>query len=107
MIKYPDVHHLALAWITWTGSAAIAEVVISSPKIPDQGLNAHLLRFTARIFGIVAVTAIIFHVSKQLGVPVYSLVAGLGVGGIAIALAARPTIENFIGSLNLFTDRPC
>jgi MscS family membrane protein len=36
----------------------------------------------------------------------YGLVAGLGVGGIAIALAAQPTIENFIGGLNLFADRP-
>ena len=32
--------------------------------------------------------------------------AGLGVGGIAIALAAQNTIEHFIGSLNLFADRP-
>jgi MscS family membrane protein len=100
------ITYFALAWITWTGSMAVAEAVISSPKIPDQSLNAHLLRLTARIFGIVAVTAIIFYVSKQLGAPVYGLVAGLGVGGIAIALAAQPTIENFIGSLNLFADRP-
>jgi MscS family membrane protein len=28
------------------------------------------------------------------------------VGGIAIALAAQPSIENFIGSLNLFADQP-
>jgi MscS family membrane protein len=28
------------------------------------------------------------------------------VGGIAVALAAQPTIENFIGSLNLFADHP-
>jgi MscS family membrane protein len=34
------------------------------------------------------------------------VVAGLGVGGIAIALAAQNTIEHFIGSLNLFADHP-
>ena len=49
---------------------------------------------------------IIFYVSNQLGVPLYGLVAGLGVGGIAIALAAQNTIEHFIGSLNLFADQP-
>jgi MscS family membrane protein len=37
---------------------------------------------------------------------VYGLVAGAGVGGIAIALAAKPTLENFMGALNLFADRP-
>jgi MscS family membrane protein len=100
------ITYFAMAWILWTGSMAVAEVVISSPKISDNSLNAHLIRLVARTFGIVAVIAIIIYVSSQLGAPLYGLVAGLGVGGIAIALAAQPTIENFIGSLNLFADRP-
>lgn len=100
------VIYLSLAWIAWIGSIAVAEAVIASPKIPDQSLDAHLLRLAARTFGIVAVTTIISYVSNQLGAPLYSLVAGIGVGGIAIALAAQPTIENFIGGLNLYADRP-
>jgi MscS family membrane protein len=100
------IRFYALAWIAWTGSMTIAEMVIASPRIPDQGLNAHLLRLLARTFGIVAVIAIIIYVSSQLGVPLYGVIAGLGVGGIAIALAAQPTLENFIGGLNLFVDRP-
>jgi MscS family membrane protein len=100
------VAYFSLAWIAWTGSMALAEAVIALPKIPEQSLNAHLLRLAARIFGIVAVIAIFFYVSSQLGAPLYGIVAGLGVGGIAIALAAQNTIEHFIGSLNLFADRP-
>lgn len=38
--------------------------------------------------------------------PVYGIVAGLGVGGLAIALAAQPMIENLIGGMNLFVDKP-
>ena len=34
------------------------------------------------------------------------LLAGLGVGGHAVALAIRPTLENLIGGLVLFADRP-
>jgi len=100
------IHYFALGWIIWAGSTAVAEAVITSPKIADQSQNAHLLRLLARTLGLVAVIAIIFHISYLLGAPVYGLVAGLGVGGIAIALAAKPTIENFIGSLNLFVDNP-
>jgi MscS family membrane protein len=100
------IQYLALGWIIWAGSTAVAEAVITSPKIADQSQHAHLLRLLARTLGIVAVIAIIFHISHRLGAPLYGLVAGLGVGGIAIALAAKPTIENFIGSLNLFVDRP-
>jgi MscS family membrane protein len=44
--------------------------------------------------------------ADRLGLPVYGIIAGLGVGGLAIALAAQPTIENLIGGMNLFADKP-
>jgi MscS family membrane protein len=100
------VTYVSLAWIAWSGSMAVAEAIITSPRIPAEGLNAHLLRLTARSVGIVSVIGLVFHVSTRLGAPLYGLIAGIGVGGIAIALAAQPTIENFIGGLNLFADRP-
>ena len=40
------------------------------------------------------------------GVPLAPLLAGIGVGGLAVALAARPTIENVIGGFTLFADKP-
>jgi MscS family membrane protein len=42
----------------------------------------------------------------RFAMPVYGIVAGLGVGGLAVALAAQPTIESLIGGLNLFADKP-
>jgi MscS family membrane protein len=41
-----------------------------------------------------------------LGVNVSAAVAGLGVGGIAIALAAQKSLENLFGGVTLFADRP-
>ena len=38
--------------------------------------------------------------------PITSVLAGLGVGGLALALAAQDTIKNFFGSLMLFVDKP-
>jgi len=35
-----------------------------------------------------------------------SIIAGLGIGGLAIALAAQDTIKNFFGSIVLFIDKP-
>lgn len=42
----------------------------------------------------------VFHVN------VASLIAGLGIGGIAIALAAKDTLENLLGSFTIFLDKP-
>ena len=54
----------------------------------------------------IAMFVFLLRTAHEIGVPVYGSVAGAGVGGIAIALAAKPTLENFIGALNLFVDRP-
>jgi MscS family membrane protein len=38
--------------------------------------------------------------------PITSIIAGLGIGGLALALAAQDTIKNIFGSLVLFADKP-
>ncbi len=38
--------------------------------------------------------------------PITSIIAGLGIGGLAFALAAQDTIKNFFGSIVLFVDKP-
>jgi len=44
--------------------------------------------------------------AQYLGLPVTSVIAGLGIGGIAVALAAQNTLANFFGSLVVLADRP-
>ncbi|MDJ0610085.1 MAG: mechanosensitive ion channel family protein [Kiloniellales bacterium] len=106
LLAAESIRLLALAWITWVVCFAVAETVIASPRIPDKSLNAALLRLVARTVAIVADGAIILYVLNRIGAPVYSLVAGLGVGGFALALAVRPALENVISSLTLFADKP-
>jgi MscS family membrane protein len=43
---------------------------------------------------------------SELGLPVTSIVAGLGLGGVILALAAQKTVENLLGSLSILVDRP-
>jgi MscS family membrane protein len=41
-----------------------------------------------------------------IGLPIASLLAGLGIGGIALALAAQKTVENLFGSISIGIDQP-
>ena len=100
------VRYLATAWMFWLFTLIIVEAIIRSPNIPDQSLDASLLRLCARLLGIVGGVAILAYAGNTLGVPVYSLIAGLGIGGLAVALAVRPTLENLVGGLILYADRP-
>jgi MscS family membrane protein len=48
----------------------------------------------------------IIAVLQNLGVNVTGILAGLGVGGLAVALAAQKTVENLFGGLTLAADQP-
>jgi len=58
------------------------------------------LRVTVALFAVVSIAQIL---SDK---PVSALIAGLGLGGLAFALAAQDTIKNLFGSLVIFTDKP-
>jgi MscS family membrane protein len=54
--------------------------------------------------GVFAIAAV--AVLSYLGYPVASLIAGLGIGGLAIALAAQKTVENLFGAFSIGVDQP-
>jgi MscS family membrane protein len=62
-----------------------------------------LARKTIRVF---LVFVAVLVVVQELGYSVTSLIAGLGLGGLAIGLAAKDTLANFFGSVVIFVDRP-
>ena len=62
-----------------------------------------LLRRAFRVF--LLIIGAIFIV-QNIGVDVGSLLAGLGIGGLAVALAAQESLANFWGTLVLLVDRP-
>ena len=100
------VWYVAAAWAAWMLIFVIIELIIESPTIPDQSLDANLLRLLGRVLGILSVAGIVGYGAQEVGLPVVGVIAGLGVGGLAVALAAQSSIENLIGGLNLYADRP-
>lgn len=70
---------------------------------PLSGATVELLLFGGRILAWVLVTLLAL---ENLGVNVTALVAGLGVGGIAIALAVQTVLGDVLASLSIALDRP-
>ena len=54
----------------------------------------------------IAIIAAIYIIDNILNQDVKSILLGAGVGGVAIAFAAKDTIANFFGSVMIFADRP-
>ncbi len=93
-------------WAVFRLAHAIAETVVAGPKLRGGTHDASLVRIGARILALFAGALIIIYSLRHLGADMVPLLAGLGVGGLAVALAAQRTFANFIGSLILFVNRP-
>ncbi len=55
---------------------------------------------------IIGILSVFFILGAIFELNVASLVAGLGIGGLAIALAAKESLENLLGSFTIFLDKP-
>lgn len=98
--------YIGIAWlmvaVIQRGAAAIVILRGSS----GSSLDGQLIRVVSTLLSIAVLLAAVFFIADLVGIPVGPLLAGLGIGGFAIALAVRSTLENVIGGLTLFADRP-
>ena len=69
-------------------------------------MDDQLIPVAIRISKLFAALVGLIFVLQNIGVNVSALIASLGVGGIAVALAAKDTLANVFGSVTIFTDRP-
>lgn len=97
---------IALIWAAYRLSSLLTIYFQKMAEKTESTLDDHLvplLNRTIRIFTIILGTLVAV---QNLGVNVMSLLAGLGIGGIAFALAAKDTVANFFGSIMILFDSP-
>jgi MscS family membrane protein len=97
---------VAVTWlllrVTNVLSSVVEERLVERGEVGAMGLVPPGRKFVKAIVVIFAFVSIL----SNFGFNVATLLAGLGVGGIAVALAAQRTIENLFGGIMLYTDRP-
>jgi MscS family membrane protein len=71
-----------------------------------QGIGEGLLQMLRKASKVAVFVIAVIAVLTDLGYPVASLLAGLGIGGLAVALAAQKTVENLFGSVSISVDQP-
>lgn len=98
---------LDAAWlITRMFDALVKEYLVPFAQKTETDLDDHIIsiiRKGARIS--IWIIAVIMALNNA-GFDVYSILAGLGIGGLAFALAAKDAVGNFFGSIAIFLDKP-
>lgn len=100
-----------VAWVTilfWGLLRALNAVVDHlSEAGREKGLGlSHFLPLIKKTLGVVFIVMAALTIAQRMGLNVGAFLTGLGLGGLAFALAAQDTIANFFGSLVVVMDRP-
>lgn len=72
----------------------------------DSKLDDQLVPIAEKILKGLIILAALISILQILEINITALIAGLSIGGLAVALAAQDTIKNLFGSLTIFLDRP-
>ncbi len=95
--------------VFWT-ILIICDVLFSviTKKYTEKSASAtvNLLEFLRRVIKYTIILIAILSILNNCGLNVNTIIASLGIGGMALAFASQDTIANFFGSVSIIIDRP-
>ena len=111
LLRYMDAGARAAAvilaaWFLWRVVEGLGVYLRERAAATETKMDDQLVILGERTLKIFLVVVALIVAAQNLGFSVSGLIASLGIGGIAVAMAARDTIANFFGSVMLMLDRP-
>jgi MscS family membrane protein len=97
---------LGLFFSVWRCVDVGVQMVRESEWLKSHPSAMGVIPLGYRLAEITVATVAVVTTLQELGYPVTSLVAGLGIGGLAVALAAQKTVEHVFGGVMLSIDQP-
>ncbi len=93
-------------WFLWRMIEGLGAYFAARAARTESTLDDQLVPFVAKTMKIFIIITAVLVVAQNMGYSISGLIASLGIGGIAVAMAARDTIANVFGSVMILVDRP-
>lgn len=85
----------------------IAHIFLYKASLTDSKSDDQMVPFIKELSKIITIIFSVFVIlGSVFNLNVATIIAGLGIGGIAVALAAQDTLQNLLGSFTIFADKP-
>ena len=94
------------AWGFWRCAPVCRLMFKGAGEHMDWQNGQTLARFSENLFRVVVALIALLSVLERFGLPVMSLIAGAGVAGLAITLAAQSTLSNLIAGVTIVLEQP-
>jgi MscS family membrane protein len=95
----------AVAWMLLILNAAAEQRLRGQLSSSTVGETTAILRLVRRAADVLVIAAAVLVMLRVFGLDPTAALAGLGIGGIAVALAAQKTLENVVGGLSIVFDK--
>ena len=102
LLLVSSIIYIILQSVEYVGLRLTHKATKTESKVDDQLIPfaIEIAKVLVVIFGVLIILGNIF------GIDITALAAGLGIGGVAVALASKESLENLLGSFTIFFDKP-
>ena len=97
---------IAVVWVIWAILNLVKKYQQSKLEAVGRPGAAKLMQPLTTLFKILTVVFGLLFWLNNIGVNITTVLAGLGVGGLAVALALQKPLEDMMGALTIFTQAP-
>jgi MscS family membrane protein len=98
---------ILITWLFLRLADFVTVILESKAAKTETKADDQLVSFARDVLKIIIVVGAIFFVFGAIfKINISGLIAGAGIAGLAIALAAKDSLENLFGSFTIFTDKP-
>ncbi len=108
-IAFQGLQVAVIVTIGWTLFRLVDVFMLAMERLSEKTeskLDDQIVPLVRKTFKVVIGVTVFVMTVDTLGYSITGMIASLGVGGLAIALAAQDTVANLFGSVVIFTDRP-
>ena len=104
---YSLIFVFSVVWILLKMIDFIALILREKAELTENKMDDQLIPFIIEIGKIlVYIFAIFIILGSIFNINIAALATGLGIGGVALAMASKESLENLLGSFTIFFDRP-
>ncbi|HEY5922496.1 MAG TPA: mechanosensitive ion channel family protein [Kofleriaceae bacterium] len=96
----------ALVWGALRSIDVMSTHLSRAPWAMERPSTRSVIALIGRVAKVLVIVIAGIGFLSGIGLPVASLLAGLGIGGIALAFGAQKTVENLFGAVAIGVDRP-
>ncbi|WP_232725491.1 mechanosensitive ion channel family protein [Bacillus sp. FJAT-44742] len=97
---------VTIGWGLYNYFSTKSYLFTNMAKKIDVGEDSMMVPFLSKLFRFIIIALTLTVVAFELDYDINGFIAGLGLGGLAFALAAQDTIGNFFGGIIIITERP-